>query len=65
MKLPGTYHKKKTAGTTQRKVELQLRASGQFCSFADVGRACHNWLMKNDPVYRRMKENPDNKQFSY
>lgn len=31
-------------------------SSAQFTGFGDVGRACHVWLMKHDPVYRQKRE---------
>ena len=42
-----------TAGTTESAAVRAAKEAGTFCSYEDVKRACHAWLMKRDPLYRR------------
>lgn len=46
-------------GVSERQAS-QLRTermrNGQDCSFADVNRACHRWLMQRDEEYRATHE---------
>lgn len=45
-----------TAGTTEAEALKAAKDKGSYCSFADVNRACHRWLMARDPLYRRNYE---------
>jgi hypothetical protein len=49
--------KRDTAGRDDRHVAT---GDPQGCAYIDVRRACHRWLMKNDPQYRALREGYDN-----
>lgn len=46
-------HKRDTAGIDDRGIST---IDPQKCSFLDVRRACHRWLMERDISYRKMHE---------
>ncbi|MCW1922692.1 hypothetical protein OKA05_09015 [Luteolibacter arcticus] len=47
----------RAAGLTTQAATRLAKERGQFCTFEDVHRACHRWLMKRDPIYRQQREN--------
>lgn len=57
--MPRTLEKprvsQRTAGLTTKEATRQAKERGQFCTFEDVHRACHRWLMKRDPIYRQQR----------
>ena len=44
------------SGVSERKARRGEKDRGAYCSFEDVRRKCHQWLMKRDPVYRQQVE---------